>query len=78
MTSYERLLGDALRGDSSLFARENAVDAQWRIVEPVLGDVTPLYEYEQNTWGPAEAGSTIEDPCGWLNSESVGVASGQR
>lgn len=78
MKPYERLLGDALRGDPSLFAREDAIEAQWRIVEPVLGDVSPVYEYEQNTWGPAEAGSVIEDPGGWLNPESVGVASGQQ
>jgi glucose-6-phosphate 1-dehydrogenase len=75
MTPYERLLGDAMRGDPSLFAREDAIEAQWRIVEPVLGNVTPAYEYEQNTWGPAEAGSMIEDPGGWLNPESAGVAS---
>jgi glucose-6-phosphate 1-dehydrogenase len=78
MTPYERLLGDALRGDPSLFAREDAIEAQWRIVQPVLGDVTPIYEYEQNTWGPAEAGSIIEDPDGWLNPESVGVASAKQ
>lgn len=67
MAPYERLLGDALRGDQSLFAREDAIEAQWRIVEGVLGEVTPVYEYEQNTWGPAEAESLIEDPRGWLN-----------
>jgi glucose-6-phosphate 1-dehydrogenase len=78
MTPYERLLGDALRGDPSLFAREDAIEAQWRIVEPVLGDVTPVYEYERNTWGPEEAGGMVEDPGGWLNPESVAVASGQR
>jgi glucose-6-phosphate 1-dehydrogenase len=77
MTPYERLLGDALRGDQSLFAREDAIEAQWKIVEPVLGDVTPVYEYEQNTWGPAEADSMIEDPGGWLNPEAAGVESGK-
>jgi glucose-6-phosphate 1-dehydrogenase len=76
MTPYERLLGDALRGDPSLFAREDAIEAQWRIVEPVLGDVTPVHEYQQNTWGPAEAGSIIEDPPGWVNPKSEGVSSG--
>ena len=74
MTPYERLLGDAMRGDQSLFAREDAIEAQWRIVDPVLGDATPVHEYEQNTWGPAEAGSMIDDPGGWLNPESAGVA----
>jgi len=71
MTPYERLLGDALRGDPSLFAREDAIEAQWRIVQPVLGDAAPVHEYEQNTWGPAEAGSMIEDPDGWLNPRPV-------
>jgi glucose-6-phosphate 1-dehydrogenase len=67
MTPYERLLGDALRGDQSLFAREDAIEAQWRIVEPVLGDVTPVHEYDQGTWGPAEAGPIVEKEDGWLN-----------
>jgi glucose-6-phosphate 1-dehydrogenase len=67
MAPYERLLGDALRGDPILFAREDQIEAQWRIVDPVLGDVTPVYEYEPNTWGPAEAASLMEDPGGWLN-----------
>jgi glucose-6-phosphate 1-dehydrogenase len=67
MAPYERLLGDALRGDPTLFAREDQIEAQWRIVDPVLGDVTPVYEYEPNTWGPAEAVSLMKDPDGWLN-----------
>ena len=75
MTPYERLLGDAMRGDQSLFAREDAIEAQWKIVDQVLGDATPVHEYSQNTWGPAEAGSMIDDPGGWLNPESAGVAS---
>jgi glucose-6-phosphate 1-dehydrogenase len=77
MTPYERLLGDALRGDQSLFAREDAIEAQWRIVEPVLGDVTRVYEYDQNTWGPVEADSIIEDPGGWFNPQPAGVAPGK-
>jgi glucose-6-phosphate 1-dehydrogenase len=67
MAPYERLLGDALRGDPMLFAREDQIEAQWRIVDQVLGDVTPVHEYEKNTWGPAEAASLMEDPGGWLN-----------
>ncbi len=69
MTPYERLLGDALHGDQTLFASEEAIEAQWRIVQPVLDDATPVHEYEQNTWGPAEAGSMMEDHGGWLNPE---------
>jgi len=73
MTPYERLLGDALRGDGSLFAREDAIEAQWRIVEPVLGDESPLREYERNTWGPSEAAAVIEEPGGWMNPEAAAV-----
>lgn len=67
MTAYERLLGDALHGDSSAFARGDAVEAQWRIVEPVLGEATPTYEYEPGTWGPLEADSLIAGDGGWSN-----------
>ncbi|HJU20908.1 MAG TPA: glucose-6-phosphate dehydrogenase [Casimicrobiaceae bacterium] len=67
MAPYQRLLGDALRGDSSLFARQDAVEAQWRIVDPVLGDATPVYEYAQDTWGPQEADRVLEEGDGWIN-----------
>jgi len=70
MSPYERLLGDALRGDPILFARADQVEAQWRIVDPILGDVTPVYEYEPNTWGPPEAAKLMEDPGGWLDPKS--------
>src|SRR5262249_28723540 len=50
---YELLLGDAMKGDSTPFAREDYVEQAWRIVDPVLGNVTPLYEYQPQTWGPA-------------------------
>jgi glucose-6-phosphate 1-dehydrogenase len=52
---YERLLGDAMRGDASLFGREDAVEQQWRIVEPVLDEKTPPSIYEPGSWGPKEA-----------------------
>ena len=55
MDAYERLLHDAMKGDATLFAREDSVEQAWRIVEPVLGDATPPLEYAPNTWGPAEA-----------------------
>jgi glucose-6-phosphate 1-dehydrogenase len=60
---YERLLGDALHGDPELFAREDGIDAAWRVVDPVLDDATPLYDYEPGSWGPAEAGRLVDD--GW-------------
>jgi glucose-6-phosphate 1-dehydrogenase len=69
MTPYERLLEDALRGDQSLFAREDEIEAQWRIVEPVLGDVAPVHEYDPYTWGPDEAAAMIEADGGWINPE---------
>jgi glucose-6-phosphate 1-dehydrogenase len=55
MLPYERLLGDAMLGDATLFGRQDAIEAQWRIVDPILGAVTPLHVYEPGTWGPAEA-----------------------
>ena len=64
---YERLLGDALRGDLSLFARQDAVEAQWAIVDPILGDTTPVYEYACGSWGPHEAVRLIETDDGWID-----------
>jgi glucose-6-phosphate 1-dehydrogenase len=68
---YYRLLGDALRGDSSLFAREDGVMAAWRIVQPALDDRSPPLAYERGTWGPPEAGSLLGDDWEWItNGES--------
>ena len=67
MTPYERLLGDALRGDPMLFVREAGVEAAWRVVDPVLGDATPVHEYDPNTWGPIEADRIIAGDGGWHN-----------
>jgi glucose-6-phosphate 1-dehydrogenase len=55
MDAYERVLGAAMEGDATLFAREDYVEEAWRIVDPVLTKGTPIREYETNTWGPAEA-----------------------
>jgi glucose-6-phosphate 1-dehydrogenase len=55
MDAYERLLGDAMHGIATEFAREDYVEEAWRIVEPILGQATPLAEYEPQTWGPAQA-----------------------
>lgn len=63
--AYERLLGDALEGDSELFAREDTVEAEWQVVEPVLGDAAPVHEYEPGTWGPDEADALVAG--GWSN-----------
>ncbi len=67
LSPYERLLGDALRGDLSLFGRQDAIEAQWAVVDPVLGDRTPVYDYARGTWGPAEAVRLIEGNDGWLD-----------
>jgi glucose-6-phosphate 1-dehydrogenase len=55
MGPYERLIGDAMRGDATLFVREDEVETAWKVVEPILGNVTPLHTYAPDTWGPAEA-----------------------
>jgi glucose-6-phosphate 1-dehydrogenase len=65
MDAYERLLGDAMRGDATQFAREDYVEEAWRIVEPILGTVTPVSAYEPGTWGPAEADG-LAPAGGWL------------
>ncbi|OWK35598.1 glucose-6-phosphate dehydrogenase [Fimbriiglobus ruber] len=65
MQPYERLLGDAANGDGGLFARADSVEAAWRVVDPVLENVTPLHEYEPNTWGPAEAVERLAPEGGW-------------
>jgi len=68
MDAYERVLGDAMQGDATLFAREDYVEEAWRIVDPVLKAGTPVYEYEPGTWGPKEVDSRVSPPtCGWLN-----------
>jgi glucose-6-phosphate 1-dehydrogenase len=69
MRPYERLLGDAIRGDAWLFAREDSVEAAWRVVNPILGNVTPIQEYEANTWGPADARRIIGAEGSWHNPE---------
>jgi glucose-6-phosphate 1-dehydrogenase len=63
--AYERLLGDALKGDATLFAREDYVEEAWRIVDPVLKAGTPVYEYKPNTWGPGEVNQLVSPPGGW-------------
>jgi glucose-6-phosphate 1-dehydrogenase len=65
MDAYERLLGEAMRGDQNLFAREDYVEQAWRIVDPILEKSTPIYEYEPGTWGPDEVHRLISPPGGW-------------
>lgn len=72
MPPYERLLGDAMRGQSELFARQDLVEAQWRAVEPILGNVTPFYHYDPGTWGPDEAQQLIASDGPWINRKPPG------
>jgi glucose-6-phosphate 1-dehydrogenase len=67
MDAYERVLGDAMAGDATLFAREDYVEEAWRIVDPVLKAGAPVYEYEPGTWGPSEADQRVAPPGGWAN-----------
>ena len=69
MPPYERLLGDAMRGNSELFARKDLVLAQWRVVEPVLDNATPFYSYEPGTWGPKEADRLIGVNGAWIDPQ---------
>ncbi len=64
MDAYERVLGDAMAGDATLFAREDYVEEAWRIVDPLLSRGTELYGYEPHTWGPAEV-ERVTPPGGW-------------
>jgi glucose-6-phosphate 1-dehydrogenase len=66
MDAYERVLGDAMAGDATLFAREDYVEEAWRIVDPVLKAGAPFFEYEPNTWGPKEV-ERVTPLEGWQN-----------
>jgi glucose-6-phosphate 1-dehydrogenase len=67
MKAYERLLGDAIEGDPTLFVRSDEVLASWAIVEPVLRTPAPVHEYQPGTWGPAEADALIARDGAWNN-----------
>jgi len=67
MDAYERVLGDAMVGDATLFAREDYVEEAWRIVDPVLKADCPPHEYEPGTWGPGVAGERVTPMGGWQN-----------
>jgi len=66
MDAYERVLGAAMEGDATLFAREDYVEEAWRIVDPVLKTAAPVYPYEKNTWGPSEV-ERVTPVGGWSN-----------
>jgi len=72
MEPYERLLGDAMKGDQQLFAREDTVEAAWRVVDGILGDVTPIHFYEPGSWGPPEADHLLPRGAKWLSPQLPG------
>jgi glucose-6-phosphate 1-dehydrogenase len=67
MRPYDRLIGAALTGDRYLFAQQDTVEAAWRVVDPVLGDVVPVVPYARGSWGPAQADALVPDGDAWHN-----------
>ena len=67
MTPYERLLGDALRGDDALFTSGECIEAAWRVVDPVLGNCVPVMSYRPGSWGPAAAERLGAEDTHWHN-----------
>jgi glucose-6-phosphate 1-dehydrogenase len=59
-----------MTGDQTLFARQDAVEAAWTVVDPVLGDASPVHPYQPGTWGPAEADHLTADVGGWDDPEA--------
>ena len=72
MDAYERVLGDAMAGDATLFAREDYVEEAWRVVDPVLKADTPVYEYEPGSWGPSEVEERVSPAGEWDNPRVAG------
>jgi glucose-6-phosphate 1-dehydrogenase len=62
---YDRLIGAALDGERWLFARQDTVEAMWRVVDPVLGDAVPVHPYARGSWGPKEADRLLPDRETW-------------
>jgi glucose-6-phosphate 1-dehydrogenase len=82
MDAYERVLGDAMAGDPTLFARQDYVEEAWRIVDRALRAETPVYDYEPGTWGPSEVEQTVSPDGGWQSptmavQEDTGIAAKQ-
>ncbi len=73
-TPYERLLGDAMKGDGALFTREDAVEAAWEVVNRVLKHHLPVHRYKRGTWGPKQADALIAADGGWHNPTPDGAS----
>lgn len=67
MSPYERLIGDAMDGDETLFTRADSVDVAWQIVQPILKIKTTVQPYEPGTWGPEAARDSFGPPHGWVD-----------
>jgi glucose-6-phosphate 1-dehydrogenase len=65
MSAYERLLGDAINGEATLFARQDVVEEAWEVVDPLLHAKSELYEYEPGSWGPPQADRLVAPIGGW-------------
>ena len=74
MEAYDRLIGDAMKGDPTLFSRQDSAEAQWRIVDPILGTDTPVHEYQPGTWGPPQADEIAHRLNGWRDPEPAEAA----
>jgi glucose-6-phosphate 1-dehydrogenase len=74
MEAYDRLIGDAMKGDPTLFSRQDSAEAQWRIVDPILGTDTPVYEYQPGTWGPPQADEIARGLNGWRDPTGADTA----
>jgi len=72
MSAYERLIGDALHGDPTLFSRQDSAEAQWRIVDPALGHEAPVLPYDPGSWGPAVARALAAPVGGWRDPAPAG------
>ena len=77
MEAYEVLLGDAMAGDPTQFARQDYVEEAWRIVDRVLKADTPVYTYDPGTWGPNEVNEHVEPPGGWSDPATTGKGAGE-
>ncbi|HKE16660.1 MAG TPA: glucose-6-phosphate dehydrogenase [Kofleriaceae bacterium] len=73
-TPYARLLGDAMRGDGSLFISDESVEAAWRVIDPILGSTEPPAEYEPGSWGPAAARGVVASEEGWHDPKAEATA----
>lgn len=78
MDAYERLIGDAMLGDATLFARQDEVEAAWRIVDPILALKSDVQTYPVDSWGPAQANAMMEPFGGWRSPERVSPTGTER